>query len=115
MVTVVVRYTDGVSRSFDDAYMSHQPRAEWIPDTVRDVIARLDVADGFTIPVGPITPSAPADPDLNIALFRKRCYLLTVVEAMVNLGLVLPTNPKVVALGNWIKNNFDAYFDTLAS
>jgi len=109
---VNVRYTDG-TRNIDETYKAQVPKATWIPDQVRSKISQLEVASGFDITVGPVTPSDPIVTDTDRNLFGQRIKMLEVAKILIDLGIIQATNPKVVALGTWIKNNFDAYIEQI--
>lgn len=108
---VTIDFTDGqhsVTRTFKNRY----PTQNWIPDTVRDAIARLESAYEFDIAVGAVTPSDPVPADLT-ATFRQRCRILEIADLLIRRGVISDTNPKYIALVNWITNNFNTYFDQL--
>ena len=111
-VNVTVQYTEGVNTVIE-VYKSFKPDIDWIPKTVRDKIERLDAVSLYTIADGSVTPADLTVIDIDKDLFRRRCHLLLVVKTMVDLGIVSADNEKLLALVNWIKNNFNEYFDTL--
>lgn len=111
VVKVTVSYGDGAN-DFSETYRSQNPTVNWIPDTVRNRIVMLDVADAYDIPIGLVTPSEPVAPT-DERLFRSRCRALEIVKVMIDLGVVASDNPKILALISWITNNYDEYFDTL--
>ena len=109
VVKVSLEFTDGV-KTVSETYVSSAPSETWIADTVRDRINALKVGSAFDIPIGSIIPSDPIPTPDDFGLFRSRMQLLVLVKVLIDLGLILPTNPEVVALGDWVKSNFDTYF-----
>lgn len=109
---VVVRYTDGV-RNIDETYKAQVPKATWIPDQVRSRISQLDIAGVFDVAVGPVTPSDLPITDTNMLLFGQRIKMLEVAKMLIDLGVLRADNPKVIALEEWIKNNFDIYIEKI--
>lgn len=112
-VNVTVEYTDGVDTILE-TYRTVMPDVNWIPEKVRDRLYTLETSSTFDISIDVIEP-APTTPaqDPNIQLFRHRCRLLEIAKVMIDLDIVQPTHPKVIALGDWISNNINEYFDTL--
>jgi hypothetical protein len=110
---VTLQFTDG-TRTIVEKFVSTKPTSSWIPDTVRGRIAQLDVLFGYDISLGPVTPSIFPIVDLNEGLFIRRARALETIKIMIDFGAVDASNPKVVALINWLKANVGTYFDKLA-
>lgn len=108
--SVTVQYTDGVN-IVSETYRSQVPNLTWLQDQVRSRISQLSVAGGFNITLGPITLPTPPASDPNISLFGQRVKILEVAKLLIDMGVIVPTNPKVVTLANWVKNNFDTYIE----
>lgn len=109
---VNIRYTDG-TRNVDETYKAQVPKDTWIPNQVRSRLSQLETASAFDIPLGPVTPSAPITTDENMKLFGQRIKILEVAKILVDLGVIQANNAKLVALGNWVKNNFDIYIEQI--
>lgn len=108
--SVTIQYIDG-TKVINETYKSQVPGLTWIPDQVRSRISQLSIAGEFDISIGPITPTTPPVSDPNISLFGQRVKILEVAKLLIDMGVIQATNPKVVALANWIRNNFDAYIE----
>jgi hypothetical protein len=111
-VTIVnLQFTDG-AQTIPDTIRSSAPSLAWVQGVVRDRILALNTTD--TIPLGAVTPAeAPPAEDTALTLFRNRCELLFVIKVLIDLGAVQADNAKVVALVNWVKNNFAANIDKM--
>ena len=109
---VTVEYADG-THTHTETYKSRSPSANWIPNTAASRIKQLEVLYGYDVPLGSVTPTViPAiDPDQQ--LFQRRARMLPVVKCLVDMNVVPADHVKVVALTNWLKNNFVAYFESL--
>ena len=112
VASVTLEFTDGV-RKVTETYRSTSPNTEWIPLTAKNRISQLAVAYAYDVSVGDVTLPPDEQVDPNVDLFRSRCRLLEIVKIMIDLGVVKADNTKVLQLVNWLKNNFDTYFDTL--
>ena len=108
---VTVQYTDGAN-TVSETYKARQPSAAWIPDTVANRIPQLEAFYSFDVSIGPVTPT-PDTTDPNLSVFMNRVRLLPSIQVMIDLGVIQADNAKVVQLVNWIKANFNTYFDQM--
>lgn len=107
---VTVQYTDGV-KTVSETYKSQVPKGTWIQDQVGSRISQLSVAGTFDISLGPVIPSTSATSDPNMSLFGQRIKMLEISKILIDLGVIPASNPKILALANWVKNNFDTYIE----
>ena len=108
---VTVEYADGIN-THTETYKSRNPSAEWIPDTVANRIPQLEALYSFDVSIGPVTPT-PDTTDPSLSVFMNRVRLLPAIQVMIDLGVIQADNAKVVQLVNWIKANFNTYFDQM--
>jgi len=108
--SITVQYTDGTN-VVNETYKAQVPKLTWLQGQVGSRISQLEVAGRFDISLGTITLPVPIASDPNISLFGQRIKILEVAKLLIDMGVIQATNPKVVALANWIKNNFDTYIE----
>jgi hypothetical protein len=111
VVNITIQFTDGMNE-VTETFRNPNPLANWIPDTVRDRMAQLEIAYAFDIGIGSIAPSANPIIDPNIELFRARCRALEIIDVLIRRGALTGMEAKVIALVDWIKNNAN-YLDYL--
>jgi len=110
LVLITVEYTDG-QNVISKVYRSTKPNPQWIPDTARDTIERLEKAFGFDVVLGEVTPSDPIVIDPVVAQVRKTVRQFHFLKGLIDLGWVPENHPKIQDEKAFILANLVDYWD----
>lgn len=114
---VSVVYTDGVT-TVTRGYVFQHLSDDLVREAARSTVQTLERADvavvtltpGGTIDLTPPLPQTPPPPDVPLDTFRTRLRQLQRLMRMVELGLILRTDSRIVTLVAAIQTAWDARF-----